>query len=162
MQSLQESRIDENSGDSLMSTYWHVLARGTVGDPFNVFYRLTSVNGAYAIQLKMMNAGRKIVIAKNAQLQLLLDNDRKLVLYNKEYRNSCKGCGARGLIGSDAHGVTVTYPIGSKDMAMLQYAYLEYVKVYSAEGYWLKRISERNSDIFIDQARLMLNTGITR
>ena len=157
---LCENRIDEYTHDSIMRTNWFVLARGVIGDQFNLFFRISSINGEYFLDLKAMDAGYLIVVARNAPLDLLLEGDIKIRLYNSSYQASCTGCGARGYNGSDAHGITLSYPVPKADMEKLQYYYLDKVKLYCANGYWLKKVNDNNSELFMSQVNLIYNSGI--
>jgi len=155
---LQENRIDAATGDSIMHTYWFVLARATIGDPLNLFFRITRINNEYFLDVKAMDAGDNMVIARGEPLDLLLDDGNKIRLYNSEYEASCIGCGARGYAGSDAQGVLLTYPIYKADLQKLQYRYPDKVRLYNADGYWYKRIDVNNSDVFIHEINLISNS----
>ena len=157
---LEENRVDPWSRDSVLSSYWHLLARGTIKDHLSVFFRISSVNGACTLQLKVMNAGNGIVVARNTPLDLYLDNGRKITLFSAEYQASCRGCGATGYGGSDAPGIMLSYPIPPHHLAQLQYGYVDKIKLYCADGYWFKTISENNSDVFLSQVEMVVNTGV--
>ncbi len=156
---LQDNFIDRSSGDSVLHTYWHVLCRGNITDQLTIFYRFSKINDRYSLDIKVMDAGSDVVVARNAELRLLLDDGSSLSLYNSAYAVSCIGCGARGYMGSDAPGISLSYPVSGKEMTKLQRSYVERVKIYVAYGYWQRSVHEYNSEVFFKQANLVFNSG---
>ncbi|MCW3122897.1 MAG: hypothetical protein JWQ38_2389 [Flavipsychrobacter sp.] len=160
LSALEENRVDESTHDAVARTYWHVFSRGTMRDPLSISYRISRINNEYFLDIKMMDAGDKIIVAKNEPLELLQNDEERITLYNAEYAASCRGCGARTYTGNDAPGIMLSYPFHKADIVQLKRSYIKKIKLHSEEGYWFKKVNEQNSEIFLNQLNLVLNAFI--
>jgi|GEM_PF-4817439 len=160
LSTLAENRVDEFSHDTIATTYWHTLSHGTISDPLNISFRICRTNNSYSVEIKMMDAGTKTVVPKNAAFEISLENGELVTLYNSEYQAICRGCGAINYNGNDAPGITLIYPLNKADIVSLQRSYISKLKLYSAEGYWHKRVNERNSELFMNYLELLINARL--
>jgi hypothetical protein len=160
LSTLAENRVDEFSHDTIATTYWHTLSHGTISDPLNISFRICRINSSYSVEIKMMDAGTKTVVPKNAAFEISLENGELVTLYNSEYQGICRGCGAINYNGNDAPGITLIYPLNKADIVSLQRSYISNLKLYSAEGYWHKKVNERNSELFMNYIELAINARL--
>jgi hypothetical protein len=94
------------------------MARPTLRNPLNLFYRFTSCNGTPMLELKLSAGGVPFVVAKNAPLELNLENGNTITLINEYYAHSAKGCGSR-VAEANIQGVTLQFLLDKEIMEAL-------------------------------------------
>ncbi len=151
---LAENRIDEATNDTIKRTYWQVLERGGISRKLNTFYRISNINNHLFIDLKIIEGGSAFVVARNAELRIVLENSKILILYNTVYQVSCPGCGARGYGGSGAQGVMLSFPVDNSTVRELLRNYIAKVGINTGEDYLEKKVNETHSELFIDELKL--------
>ncbi len=154
-QYLQEDFTDAATNDTIKRTHWHILERGQVERQLNVYFRISSINSAYFLDLKVVQGARTFAVAKYAPLQITLENGAELILYNTEYQRSCKGCGARGYKGNDAEGVTLCYPITEHAMALLLDNHAYKLKFTDGNGSYSRIIKENEAQTLMEELDLI-------
>ena len=153
---LAENRIDEAAHDTIKRSYWQVMERASFSRKLNTFYRISSINGKIFLDLKIIEGGTVFVVARNAELKLVLENGTILILHNSAYQVSCKGCGARGYGGSGAQGVMLSFPINNSDLRTLLHNYIAEIGINTGEDYLEKKVNATHSELFIDELKLVL------
>ena len=152
---LATDATNEHTHDVIKRSYWQVLERGNLRKNINTFYRISSVNGAYYLDLKVIHGGDFFVVPRNGELKLRLENGNVITLYNSEYKTTSIGEGARGWAGSGAEGVMLSYLINDNDIKELLHNYVDRIRLYSGDGYIEKSISEHRSELFMDEVSLV-------
>lgn len=147
--------VDETTHDIIKSSYWQVLERGSFSRNLNTFYRISSVNGKFYLDLKVIHGGDIFVVPRNGELMLWLENGDIVTLYNTAYKTTSIGAGARKWAGSGAEGMTVTYRITENDIKQLLHNYIARIKFCTGDGYVEKRITEYHSEVFMDEVALV-------
>ena len=147
--------IDETTHDVVKRSFWQVFERGNFRKNINTFYRISSINGNYYLELKVIHGGDVFVVPRNGEFKLRLENGDQITLYNSEYKVTNRGAGARGWAGNDAQGVYLTFPITNKDMITLLHNYVDRIRLYTVDGYMEKRIPEYHSELFMDEVALV-------
>ena len=159
-QSEYSDRLGINETDAvthkaIKSTFWQVFERGSLHKNLNTFYRISSINGAYYLDLKVIHGGDIFVVPRNGEFWLLLDDGSIVKLYNTEYKTTSIGDGARRWAGSGAEGVTLSFPITGNDMKKLLHNYVERIRLYTGDGFLERRINENRSELFMDEVALV-------
>jgi hypothetical protein len=154
-QYLQEDFVDATTGDTIKRTHWLVLQRGSVERKLNIYFRISSVNHSYIIDLKVIQGASTFAVAKYAPLQMKLENGAELTLYNTEYQRSCKGCGARGYKGNDAEGVELSYPITEAALALLLDAHVARLKFTDGNGTYNRPVKENEAQTLMEELDLV-------
>src|SRR5580704_1484647 len=79
---LAENRVDEVSHETIKRSYWQVLERAGFSRKLNAFYRISRINGDMFLDLKIIEGGEVFVVARNAELRLVLESGNILILHN--------------------------------------------------------------------------------
>lgn len=142
-QKLEENKKDEFTNNVVKRTSWEPLKQ-TMKDYY--FFRITKINEVTYFDFKMMVIGGKVFsINKGQELMFKLSNDEIVKLSNLEYTISCKGCGAKGLSGSEAEGIQVSYIIEESLLEKLKSGLVVKLRVYTTDGYREEDIKEKNA-----------------
>ena len=153
---LSENRIDESAHDTIRRSNWQVLERGGITKKLNTFYRISRINGKFFLDLKIIEGGDIFVVARNAELKLMLENGNILILYNSAYQVSCIGCGDVGFAGGGAQGATLLFPLADADIhTVLQY-YVAKIGINTGGNYMQKTVNEKHSELFVDELKLVM------
>jgi hypothetical protein len=155
---LAENRVDEVTHDTIKRSYWQVLERGGLSRKLNTFYRISRINHKYFLDLKIIEGGDVFVVARNAELRLVLEDGNILLLHNQEYEVSCNGCGARGYNGSGAQGVMLSFAVSSADLHTLFRHYITNIGINTGEDYLEKKVNDVHSELFVDELRLVYHS----
>ncbi len=147
--------VDEVTHDVIKSSYWQVLERGSFSRNLNTFYRISSVNGKFYLQLKVIHGGDIFVVPRNGELKFWLENGDIVTLYNSEYKTTSVGAGARKWAGSGAEGAMLTYLLTDDDIKQFLHNYIFRLQFHTGEGYVEKRITEYHSELFMDEIALV-------
>ena len=150
-----ENRIDEASHDTIKRTYWQVFERAGLSRKLNTFYRISDINGSRSLDLKIIEGGSTFVVARNAELRIVLGNGNILILHNSVYKVSCPGCGARGYGGSAAQGVMLSFLLDNSAIHTLQRNYVAKIGINTGEDYLEKKVNSYHSELFMDELELV-------
>jgi len=153
-----ENRIDEEAHDTIKRTYWQVMERAGLGKKLKTYYRMSRINGKMFIDVKVIEGNGVFVVARDAELKLVLETGSIVTLHNTEYKVSCKGCGARGNGESSSQGVMLTFPIDFYDIRTLLRNYVVKIGVNSGEDYMEKWVNQTHSQLFMDELYFALNS----
>lgn len=132
------------------ATAWQVIARPTVRNPLNAFYRFTFNDGRYFLELKLSAGGVPFVVARNAVLELETEHGAIVTVYNSTYRHSCKGCGSRHA-ESNIEGVTLNFPISVAAIHTLCDDYLAHLRLHLADSQLGSKVTLLRSEQFRDE-----------
>ncbi len=150
---LSEFRVDDETKDTIIRSYWQVLERSSMVHKLNTFYRISRINGDMFIDLKAVEGGELFVVPRGALVKLLLENGDVIVLRNEKYTVSCPGCGDRGYWGGQAHGVQLRFPLPDDDIRLMLRYHIMAIVVGSSDDYLEKRVSQSHADIFMSELR---------
>ena len=118
-QKLIENGIDPVSGILVKHTSWEKFTQG--GD-FNSYFRVSQIVSSYFFEIRIILLERKAFDIKAGQpLVLTLSNGEMVTLTNFKTTESCQGCGAVALAGSQVPGVQVSYSLNKQQLAKLRY-----------------------------------------
>lgn len=149
-----------HAGEKVTRTAWDVLVRATFRYPLNIFYSISCVNGSYFLDLRAMHSDHNMVVARGAELALMLEDGTTVQLFNSAYATSCTGCGARGYATNNEEGISLSYPLTKNDMETLRDSYVDFVRLYNASGFWEKRVSENNGEILMKEIAAIQKTNL--
>lgn len=132
-QKLKENEVDEFTNNVVKRTSWESLNQSM---KFTAYFRISKINNSYYFDLKMMlGTGPVFSIAKDQELMFKLAGGEVVNLKNLEYTITCTGCGSVGLMGSDAQGIQVSYPINLEAVEKLSEETIEKFRIYTNDGY---------------------------
>ena len=132
-QELEENEVDEFTGSAIKRTSWETL---NMTMKFTAYFRISKINENLYFDLKLMIGGGEVFsIDEGDQFMLKLENDEIVKLSNLEFTITCTGCGARGISGSAAQGIQVTYPITPEQFNMLKNNTVSKIRIYTSDGY---------------------------
>ena len=142
-QVLEENKVDEFTKHSVKRTSWETLNSSM---KFNAYFRISKIDDLIYFDLKMsIGVGEVFSIKKDQELMFKLANDSIVSLPNLEYALTCKGCGAKGYMGSAAHGIQVSYPINIKQIDLLKKEKVIKARVYTSTGYVEDELKDKNA-----------------
>ncbi len=146
---IRPNTVSSNSHKHIV-TDWQALARPTVHNPVNAFYRFSYIDGNYQFELKISSGGVPFVVAKYALLELTLENSDIISLYNENYERSCKGCGSRS-IEENIQGVALTFPMDKDVVETLKGSFLSHIRLHLADNVLGSPINLRRSETFMEE-----------
>ena len=152
---LAQDYIDDSTHDVVKCSYWQVLERGSLHRTMNTFYRIAGINGKLFLELKIIQGGEVFVVPRNGEFQLLLADDNVITLYNTQYRTTGKGDGARHWAGSGAEGIMLSFPLTGDDAKKIIHSYVDRIRLYTADGFVERRITDTHSELFRDELALV-------
>ena len=131
-QEIEENRVDDFTGNSIKRTSWETL---NMTMKFAAYFRISNIDDLYFFDLKMMIGGKVFSIDKEQELMLKLSNNEIITLPNLKHTITCNGCGARGLSGSNAQGIKVSYLITEEQIYKLKDSDVTKIRIYTTNGY---------------------------
>ncbi|MDW7692121.1 hypothetical protein R9C00_14730 [Flammeovirgaceae bacterium SG7u.111] len=131
-QTLKQNEIDEFTNNSIKRTSWETL---NMTMKFAAYFRLSNINGESYFDLKMMIGSKVFSIDKNQELMIKLSDGEIVKLPNLKFATTCKGCGAKGISGSGAQGIQVSYPITKNQIEKLKTGKGNKIRIYTNDGY---------------------------
>jgi len=155
---LATDEVDKDTRQSIKRSYWQVFERGNLHRTMNTFYRVCYINGAFYLDLKVMQGGDVFVVPRNGDFELILENGDVVTLHNTVYKATGKGDGARRWAGSSAEGIFLTFPLSSDDMQLLLHYYVASIRLYTGEGFVQRRITNVHSELFRDEISLLYHS----
>ncbi len=154
---LATDEIDNETKQSVKRSYWQVFERGNLHRTMNTFYRISSIDGSFFLDLKVIQGGDVFVVPRNGEFELLLESGSILTLHNTVYKASSVGDGARRWAGSNAEGIMLTFPLSKKDMEQLMHDYVASIRLYTGEGFVQRKITATHSELFSDEISLLFH-----
>lgn len=131
-QKLAENKVDDFTNNSVKRTSWETI---NMDMKFTAYFRLSKINDAMYFDLKMMIGGGVFAIGEDQELMFKLKDGQIVKLKNLEHTITCRGCGANGLSGSNAHGLKVSYLITAEQAGLLTDSVVEKIRIYTTDGY---------------------------
>ena len=142
-QKLEVNKVDDFTNNTVKRTSWE---RITMNMGFTSYFRFSQINANNYFDLKLMLAsGSVFAIDKNQKIMFKLDNGELVTLHNLEYVITCRGCGAKGYIGSDAQGIKTSYPIDKEQFEKIMNNTVVKIRIYTTDGYIENDIKEKNA-----------------
>jgi len=140
-QKLKENKTDEFTNNSVKRTSWEMINSNM---QFTAYIRISKINESHYFDLKMMMNGSVFSISEGQKLMFKLSNGEVINLENLKYAVTCTGCGATGLMGSDAQGIQVSYPISVENIEKLKEISIEKFRIYTNDGYVENDMKSKN------------------
>jgi len=144
-QKLEENKKDDFSNKSIKRTSWETLYKTLSTESH---FSFSKVDSSAFINVKMM-IGKVFSIDKGDELMLKLDNGDIVKLTCIAYEVTCNGCGAVGLIGSQAEGLNVAYWLSKDQLDKLKTHKIVKVRINTTDGYVEQDIKEKNANKII-------------
>lgn len=142
-QTLEENKIDDFTKNTVKRTSWETL---NMSMKFTAYFRISKINEHTYFDLKMgIGLGEIFSIGKDQEIMFKLANDSIVSLPNLEYALTCKGCGAKGYMGSAAQSIQVSYPINIEQIEFLKKEKALKVRVYTNTGYVEDELKDKNA-----------------
>ena len=151
-QKLQENKIDDFTKKSIKSTSYETI---NYNNNFMGYIKLRKVDDRSFLYLKMMLSGSVFAVEEGDKLMMITDTDSILTLNNSEFKISCEGCGAKGMLGSALQGVELRYEISNPTLAYLSENKIKKMRIYTKDGYVEDKIKEKNASIFMKLIKLI-------
>ena len=152
-QKLVENKIDEFTKESIKRTNWDIMYTDMGG--FVLRYRLSKINNYYFVELKIFASGDFIIIPKDSDFMLKKSNDDIVTLKSINNESSCIGCGAIGLVASEAYGIWSKYSINLDEINKLKTDKIIKIRLYTDKAYYDKEININKSEKFIKHLELI-------
>ena len=131
-QTLETNEIDGFTNNSVKRTSWESI---NMTMKFTAFFRVSRINDNTYLDLKMMIGTGVFSIGKGQEFMIKLSDGSIVKLANSEFTVTCRGCGAKGLSGSDAQGIQVFYPINTEQIEQLKNGTGTELRIYTKDGY---------------------------
>ncbi len=118
-QKLEENKIDPMTNLLMKHTSWEKF---TLGGEFNSYFRISQIDSSYFFDIRIILTDYKPLDIKSGQeLVFTLSNAETVTLTNFKTTQSCKGCGAVALAGSNSPGIQVSYILNKEQLEKLRY-----------------------------------------
>lgn len=151
-QTLEKNEVDEFTNNSVKRTSWETI---NMTMKFTAYFRISKINDNTYFDLKMMIGTSVFSINKGQELMIKLSNDNIVKLPNLEYAITCRGCGAKGLSGSEAQGIQVSYPISKEQIEQLKSGTGNKLRIYTNDGYVENDMKAKNYNKIIKALSLV-------
>jgi hypothetical protein len=117
-QKLKRNEVDPFTGQVVRQTSWKILRQTWV---HTTYFSVRKIGNRELLDIKaMMGAGGTYFsIPRGAYFMIRLQNDSIVTLHNLTPAYASDGQGAIGFYGSAATGISVTYGLDEKEVAML-------------------------------------------
>lgn len=153
-QQIVKNEVDEFTGESIKETSWATIS-ASLFKGFFAYYRFTKINETYYFNFKLIDKGQVFSIDKGQEFLFKLENNDILKLVNPKTKISCYGCGSISLVGSEAEGVEVAYPISKQQLETLKKFSPAKFRVYVDEKHIEKTIRPKFVKKFYDVISLI-------
>lgn len=151
-QKLVENKVDDFTKAKVKRTTWEPICREA---GFYAYAKASSINDQNILSIKFMGKGSVYSISEKDQIMIMLQNDSIISLNCMKYTLSCKGCGATGLVGSNAYGISADYAFTSEQRDFLINNKVKKIRVYTSVGYSEGEIKEKFAETFIKELELI-------
>ncbi len=132
-QTLKVDEVDEFTGDTVKITTWECFQ---MDFSFTGYFRVSSIDGDLFLHVKLMLAnGDVFSIDKGKSFFFKFENDEVIEVYNSEFSITCPGCGAVGIAGSKAEGISTSYSINRDDAMKLVESPVSRFRIITNDGY---------------------------
>jgi hypothetical protein len=156
-QTIKEDKLDEFTKNRVKRTSWEPLSkRGSIYTHVSA----VKINNSFYLDLKVMLAGGPkggsiFSVNDGKSIMFKLQNDTILSLTNPKYEIACLGCGAVGLIGSQAYGVRISIPLNQSQYDFLASNKITKFRLYTTDGYVESEIKDNFQNIVIKEFQLI-------
>lgn len=145
-QTLVIDKVDEFTEDVIKQTSWEPLV---LSWDFNAYFSVSKINGREYLKLRIMQQGGKVfAIDEKDRLMIKMTDGKVVTLYNNKYQITCKGYGAIGFVGSEAHGIEVNYPLDNDQIITLMNGEIEKIRIYTTDTYLEKPTKSKHTNKF--------------
>lgn len=132
-QTLKENKVDDFTNNSVKRTSWETL---NYNSKFSAYFRISKINESCYLDLKFSNNSMKVFsVDKGNELMFKLENDKIIKLLNLKYTISDRGVAAKGIVGSDLHGVLISYLIDKEQIQSIKSNIIVKTRIYTNESY---------------------------
>lgn len=144
---------DEFTKKTITETEWYRVA----GKGMSAFFsniKVTDIDEAKFLDLKLMLNNKIFGINKGSELMLLLTNDSTITLTCLKGEVSSKG--AVGYVGSAGYGTHTSYALTKEQAEMLSKHAIKKIRVYTQDGYVEKESHEDESKELSRAVKMLL------
>lgn len=150
-QKLIRDEVDEFTNESVKSTSFDVLCANM---KFMAQVAITEINGKKLLEVKLSTGQYIPSISEGEELMLKLQNGEVVTLISNQFVQACKGCAAKGLMGSGADGIHAFYRIEEPQELKLKQHAITKIRIYTYKGYMEGNIKEGKSELLKNQLAL--------
>jgi hypothetical protein len=129
---LEENKVDEFTNHAVKRTSWETLVMTM---KFTTYFRISKIDSIVWLDTKMIIGASVFAIGEGQEIMFKLTTDEIVKLPNLKYEVTCRGCGAIGFSGSQAQGISVSYPMEPEQISQLMEYQVEKVRIYTTDGY---------------------------
>lgn len=151
-QKLQENKIDDFTKKSVKSTTYETI---NYNNKFMGYVKIRKVDDRSFLYLRMMLSGGVFAVENGDKLMMITELDSVVTLNNSEFKISCEGCGAKGILGSALQGVELKYEISNSVLTYLSENKIKKMRIYTKDGYVEDSIKEKNASTFMKLFQLV-------
>lgn len=153
-QTIEENYTDDFTNNKIIRTSWEVFSRNP---DLNGYLRISKINNKTYLDLKLFTG--VVSMEKGSEFMLKLTNDSIVKLAANETVISCLGCGAIGLLGSQAYGLNVSFELAEEIIALLFQKPVKKARIYFRTGYREADIKEKFGDVIQKLLSLVKKTS---
>ena len=151
-QKLQENQIDDFTKKSIKSTSYETI---NYNNKFMGYVKIRKVDDRSFLYFKMMLSGSVFAVEEGDKLMMITETDSVITIHNSEFKISCEGCGAKGILGSALQGVELKYELPIPILTYLSDNKIKKMRIYTKDGYVEDTIKEKNASTFIKLLKLV-------
>ncbi len=140
-QEIVEDQIDEFTKDIIKRTSWEKLA---MDSKIMAYFRISKINDNLYFDVKIGD-GSVFSIEKGQDLMFKSMNGDILKIQNTEYKLTCTGCAAIGVMGSSGQGIMTSYLLEKEIAAKLKNEKIEKIRIYTSKEYFEIDLNTKNS-----------------
>ena len=140
-QEIVEDQTDEFTKNVIKRTSWEKLA---MDSKIMAYFRFSKINNNLYFDLKIGD-GSVFSIDKGQEFMFKSIDGDVIKIQNAEYKLTCAGCAAIGVMGSSGQGIMTSYLIDNETAVQLKSINVEKVRVYTSKGYFDVDLKSKNS-----------------
>jgi hypothetical protein len=141
-QKLVENKIDDFTHQRVVATSWNPFVKN-FGPNLKMQTRLWTDDETTFLGVKLMRPGPDMEIKEGAELKFKTEGDSIITLRNSKDQYSCNGCGAMGMLGTDAPGLDLSFYIRRDQLQFLATHRVLKVRIDLADGYWEHDVKDK-------------------
>jgi hypothetical protein len=134
-QKIVENKIDDFTHDSVKVTSWAPLVNN-FGPNMKMRTRVWVIGENLFLGVTLVRPGPDMEMTEGANLMFKTQAGNIITLRNSKDQLSCTGCAARGLYGSNAPGLVLSFPVSREDMRILAAQRVAKIRIDLVDGYW--------------------------
>jgi len=148
-QKIKTNETDEFTGKTVIETSWDMIAILK----YNFFSRVSQIDDTRFLEIKCQTG--ICTVREDHDLMLKLDNGEVITLNPISSEVSCRGCGAKGLSGSEMYGVQLSFVLSPVQYTQLMTRKLVKIRLYTNDGYCESKVPSARAPKLQKQLKLV-------